>query len=240
MRLHDLTLPEPEHNLALDEALLMSPDSGESLRLWEFGRTMVVLGRSSRRADEVNLSACRRAGVPVLRRVSGGATIVTGPGCMMYAVVLDASRRPELLDLGAVHRAVLGRMLNALQPFAPTIALAGTSDLAIDRDGVLMKFSGNSLRRVRNRVLYHGTLLYNFDLAQIATLLETAPRQPDYRELRDHEGFVINLPIDRTTLVRAVSSAWRAEPEEVSKELLTTTQRLVESKYRQAEWNESR
>ncbi|QDT70497.1 putative lipoate-protein ligase A [Planctomycetes bacterium MalM25] len=240
MRLHDLTLPDPARNLAFDEALLALPGAGEALRLWEADRASVVLGRSSRRAEEVNLAACREREVPVLRRVSGGATIVTGPGCLMYAVVLDARRRPELLDLGAAHRFVLGRMVEALRPLTPTVVIAGTSDLVVDEAGVLKKFSGNSLRRVRDRLLYHGTLLYDFDLGLISTLLNTAPRQPEYRSSREHDAFVTNLAVDRDQLESAVQEAWGAHPAEADTELLNTTERLAKTKYRLAEWNESR
>lgn len=240
MRFDDRTLSEPEQNLAYDEALLTLPESGETLRLWESDRYFVVLGRSSRRTEEVNLEACRGSGAPVLRRVSGGATIVTGPGCLMYAVVLDGTQRPELLDLSAAHHFVLGRMVEALKPLAPTVAIAGTSDLAIEQDGVLMKFSGNSLRRVRDRLLYHGTLLYNFDLSLISNLLNTAPRQPAYREQRDHHRFVANLPVDRAALVDALRSGWEAKLQTGDTSLLEETDRLVATKYRLAEWNESR
>ncbi len=65
----------------------------EILRLWESPQTMVIVGSSTRVADEVNLDACRRMRVPVLRRPSGGAPIVAGPGCLMYAVVLSYGLR---------------------------------------------------------------------------------------------------------------------------------------------------
>ncbi len=35
-------------------------------------------------------------GIPVLRRASGGAAIVIGPGCLMYALVLSYELRPSL------------------------------------------------------------------------------------------------------------------------------------------------
>src|SRR5512146_2424258 len=94
-----LTLETPAANLALDEALLDAAVEGqlpgEVLRLWEPAEFFVVLGRSSKVA-EVHAAACRQDNVAVLRRPSGGATILTGPGCLMYAVLLDAERRPEL------------------------------------------------------------------------------------------------------------------------------------------------
>ena len=76
MKLLDLTLSSPEENLALDEALLEEAEAGggsdELLRLWEPLAPMVVVGRSSRVAGEVNVDACREKGVPILRRCGGG------------------------------------------------------------------------------------------------------------------------------------------------------------------------
>jgi lipoate-protein ligase A len=92
MKLLDLTLLAPAENLALDEALLEAAETGELnddvLRLWEFPAPAIVVGRSSRVAEEIHQEAARAAGIPVLRRASGGAAIVAGPGCLMYSVVL--------------------------------------------------------------------------------------------------------------------------------------------------------
>ena len=62
----DLTLPDPAGNLACDEALLdgCEEDSGpEVLRFWEPRDCFVVAGFSNSVAREVNIEACRRAGV---------------------------------------------------------------------------------------------------------------------------------------------------------------------------------
>ncbi len=87
---------------------------GEVLRLWEPAATMVVLGSSSRLETEVRLAACQNDHVPVLRRSSGGAAIVTGPGCLMYAVVLDLRLRPDLRAIDRAHRYVLNAMAGEL------------------------------------------------------------------------------------------------------------------------------
>jgi len=83
-------------------------------------------------------------------------------------------------------------LLDALQRQVPTASLQGICDLTWnDR-----KFSGNSLRITRRNLLYHGTILYDFDLDIIARCLKVAPRQPDYREGREHASFVTNVPVD--------------------------------------------
>ncbi len=210
MRYLDLTLPSPAENLALDEALLDEAEAAdaplETLRFWEAAKPAVVLGRSSRVAVEVRGETCREEGVPVLRRVSGGAAIVAGPGCLMYSLVLSLRLRPHLRNIDRAHAHVLDTIVAALAEAVPEIARRGTSDLAIGD----LKFSGNSVRCRRDSLLYHGTLLYDFPLDQIERFLAMPPRQPDYRQKRAHEAFVTNLPLSAEAIRDALRSAWHA------------------------------
>jgi lipoate-protein ligase A len=246
----NLTLPMPAENVALDEALLESAEAGapdaEYLRLWESTVPMVVVGRSSRVGQEVNLAACENHQVPILRRSSGGAAIVAGPGCLMFAVVLSYRLRPQLRDIRRAHCEILGRLADTLHPhlakLGHAIVQAGTSDLAIDQragsraPGSLRKFSGNSLRAKRTHLLYHGTLLYDFDLTLIETYLQQPPRQPEYRAARPHRDFVTNLPLARETLIEAIDGAWPTDsalrnwPQD-------WVARLVQDRFGRRDWN---
>jgi lipoate---protein ligase len=235
MQYLNLTLPTAAENLALDEALLEEAEArgapAETLRLWEPREPMVVVGRSSRVEAEVWLAACRDLGVPVLRRPSGGAAIVAGPGCLMYALVLSYELRPELRALDRAHQWVLGRLAAALGTLTSGVECRGTSDLAIgDR-----KFSGNSARCRRGHLLYHGTLLYDFPLPLVERCLTMPPRMPDYRDGRPHEGFVTNLRLPRAEIEQALVKAFDARvfslfwPERRTAEIVAT-------KYSQPEW----
>lgn len=232
----DLTLDTPAENLALDEALLESAEraSGprEVLRLWESTQPMVVVGRSSRVDAEVNRGECQRRNIPILRRCSGGAAIVTGPGCLMYAVVLSYEWRPALRMLEQAHQFILTRLKESLQSMSADVEHQGVSDLARgDR-----KFSGNSLRCKRRHLLYHGALLYDFPLELISGCLSEPPRQPDYRQGRRHADFVANFPGNSAALRQAIIAGWDAWEElpEWPREL---TGRLVAERYCRSEWN---
>ncbi len=236
MFLLDLTLPTPAENLALDEALLEEAERAgqphETLRLWEPAAPMVVVGRSSRLEQEVQIEACRQLGVPILRRTSGGAAVVTGPGCLMYAVVLSYEKRPELRAVDRAHRFVLNTIVAGLEEHAPSVRCRGTSDLTLGHQ----KFSGNSVRCRREHFLYHGTLLYNFRLELIECCLRMPPRQPTYREGRAHGEFVANLPVAADALRQSLIAAWHADrPSATWPE--AETARLVAERYSHDEWH---
>ncbi len=237
MKLLDLSLPTPAQNLALDEALLEEAEEGsgpdELLRIWESPQPCVVIGRSSRVANEVNVSECRRLGIPVLRRCSGGTAVVTGPGCLMYGVVLSYQHRPQLRVLDHAHAFILDAMAEALSVLAPGVERLGTSDLTRQK----LKFSGNSLRCKREHLLYHGTILYRFPLTVIGQCLGTPPRQPEYRQDRDHDRFVDNFPATREQLRAAIRQAWSVS-EVLEDWPAARVARLVAERYSQPSWNE--
>ena len=232
----DLTLPDAVENVALDEALLDEAEATDSvretLRVWEAERPLVVVGRSSCIDREVQLDVCQAMGVPVVRRISGGAAVVAGLGCLMYTLVLDYRLWPELRTIGNAHRWVLNSIAAALRPHAPQVQVCGTSDLAIGG----RKFSGNSARCRRRQLLYHGTLLYDFPLPLIERCLKMPPRTPDYRAGRSHAGFVANLPIDAATLRRLLIKAFDAREPRADWPTGRVTQ-LVAEKYGRREWN---
>ena len=236
MHLFDLTLGTPEENLALDEALLneaeASAEPREALRLWESPEPLVVIGRGSQAALEVDLSGCQARGIPVLRRTSGGAAIVAGRGCLMYAVVLSYELRPHLRALDLAHRFVLDTTLGALRPLVEGVRCQGTSDLTLGD----AKVSGNSVRCKRRNFLYHGTLLYDFHLPLVEACLRMPPRRPAYRHDRAHQAFLANLPASGSALREALVGVWQAE----SAEREWPRQRVVElvaSRYGRSDWN---
>ena len=238
MRLLDLTLPTAAENLALDEALLLAAEegpAGEVLRFWQNLTPAVVLGAGGSVAIDVNLPACIADGVPILRRASGGGTVVLGPGCLCFSVVLKYSSAPGLDQIPASNRYVLGRTLNAVKKIAPAASVEGTSDLAVN--GV--KFSGNAQQRKRAHFLHHGTLLCGFDVSLVSRYLNAPERQPEYRRDRPHAAFVGNLPVGWEPVARLLVEEWQPDGE-YQLVPMDRVRELIEEKYGREEWNRRR
>ena len=242
----DLTLPSPAENLAGDEALLdwCEEDAGEEvLRFWESPQPFVVVGYANKVASEVNVAACETRWIPILRRCSGGGTVVQGPGCLNYALVLRITEDGPTRSISVANQFIMERNRAALEsalgllssalrlpPFA--VRIQGHTDLTLDG----LKFSGNAQRRRRRFLLFHGTLLLDFDLALVSELLRMPSLQPAYRNQRSHESFITRLPVSRDQAKAALRQAWQADaPLNDPPQLRTTT--LVAGKYSHPEWN---
>lgn len=263
MKFLDLTLPTPAENLAGDEALLdLCEEAGvEILRFWESRQNFVVVGYGNSVAREVNVAECRARGVPILRRCSGGGTVVQGPGCLNYNLTL---RIPEdgsgpLATVTGTNQFVMERNRAALeQLLGGRVSVQGHTDLAFEKvdssrlrvesrtplptlnsAGPWLKFSGNAQRRRRRSLVFHGTILYDFDLSLIDALLLFPSQQPGYRADRGHGEFVRNIPATADQITAHLREAWSAL--ELGPMLTATRlEPLLREHYRNDAWNFSR
>ncbi len=226
--------------LATEEALLDYCEENEQpgfLSFWESHSYFVVLGYGKRLSAEVYQNECHRLGLPILRRASGGGTVVQGPGCLNYTLVLPIDSRPELESITATNRFIMEQTRAALAPLvAGEMKVKGHTDLTMNG----RKFSGNAQRRKRRCLLFHGSFLLNFDLELIYRTLRLPQQQPDYRKDRPHSEFITNLAIDREEIEEALKRAWNVTQEtspELNVEISGRAKALVEKKYGGDEWN---
>jgi lipoate-protein ligase A len=238
MRHLDLTFPSPAENLACDEALLdwcESDKGAECLRFWESPEPFVVVGYANKVATEVNVAACEARKIPILRRCSGGGTVVQGPGCLNYTLVQPISKDGPLHSIAVANQFIMRRNRAAIESIIgrqPAIAIRGHTDLAIGG----RKFSGNSQRRRKHFLLFHGTFLLNFDLALIGDLLRMPSKEPDYRESRKHADFLTNINVSAEKVKAALQKAWDAGSQ-LTNLPLEKIKALAQERYATNEWN---
>lgn len=234
-----LTLPTPAENLACDEALLDEAEAHGGaglLRCWESPAHFVVLGHGNKLAAEVKVEACRAAGVPVLRRCSGGGTVLQGPGCLNYALILPCGEAGPLATITGANQFIMARQRDALAALlGRPVTVEGHTDLALDG----RKFSGNAQRRKRTHLLFHGCFLLGFNLALIEQLLLPPPRQPEYRRGREHGDFLTRLDVSGEALQGALQRAWGASSSAPDAPCAAIAA-LVAAKYGRDEWNMKR
>jgi lipoate---protein ligase len=211
MRLAQIPAPaRPEDFLAWDEAFLEALEAGEideTLWFWEATAPFVVVGYGQQIAREVNADLCRAAAIPILRRCSGGGTVVQGPGCLNYALVLRTTDSGHLASITSANAWIMDRQRRAMARLTGRpVEVRGHTDLTVEG----RKFSGNAQRRRRQALLFHGSFLLNFDLASISRWLPMPSAQPDYRADRTHADFLTNLGVPTDAVKAALVNEWGA------------------------------
>jgi lipoate-protein ligase A len=234
MRCLDLTFPTPAENLAGDEALWEAGEEGggEWLRFWESPAHFVVLGYANHAASEVDLAACRRLGVPVQRRITGGGTVLQGPGCLNYTLVLRVTPDGPTSGIRSTNQFILQRHAAALATaLGRPVRCCGDTDLVLED----RKFSGNAQRRGRRALLFHGTLLLGLNADLVRAVLPLPSRQPAYRSGRSHDDFLTNLGIETAVVKQVLRQTWAATDESGSPPL-DRVRALAAAKYDRPEW----
>ncbi|MBF0486087.1 MAG: lipoate--protein ligase family protein [Candidatus Omnitrophica bacterium] len=209
MTFKDISFHDPSKNLDYDDELLRQADKGtgeEVLRFWESPLYFIVLGRTSSVETDVNEPAALSDGIPILRRSSGGGTVLQGPGCLNFSLVLSKIRRPELESIQNSYKCILELILKRMEELQVQGDFRPVSDLVLKSSE--KKFSGNAQRRGRTYILHHGTILYNFNLELISRYLKMPPKQPEYRRGRTHHDFVTNIPAAASGLKAVITKAF--------------------------------
>jgi lipoate-protein ligase A len=190
------------HELSLDLlALAAAETEGKSaFRVWSIDQPVVVVGRSVEAANEVDIDFCHNNGIAIVARPSGGRSVLIGLGTVQYSYTLPYSLDEELNSI-AGSKTFCNRLMRT--------GAQVLSELTEDSSGDLVrgnrKIAGLALKRGRNAVLLHGTILVDADLELIALALRHPEREPDYRDGRSHLDFLGNLgALDSEELERRV------------------------------------
>jgi lipoate---protein ligase len=240
MRILDLTFPSAAENLAADEALLdwyEAGDGDEMLLFWEPREVFVVVGYANKIATEVNVATCAAKKIPIFRRCSGGGTVVQMPGGLNYSLILQITESGPTRSVSSANQFIMEKNRAAIvslnsQLSTLNVSVRGHTDLCLGD----LKFAGNSQRRRKNFLLFHGTLLLDCNLALVSELLLMPSLQPDYRANRPHSDFVANLNLSAEKVKAALVKEWNAN-EELKNPPLEKISKLAEEKYSTREWN---
>ena len=200
----------PCFNLSLEEYFLEKPGLAPGTIYLFFYENLpsVILGKSLDIQKEV---FTHKKTPPVIRRASGGGSVVHFRGNLNFGLLLSIEQYPELYPIDVSYQKILGALARAYPlPAQP----AGISDLSVWQQGKLKKVSGNSQVRRKKKILHHGTLLYDLEnLPAVNYYLRPPPKEPEYRQNRNHKDFLIqSIPATaKAALIRRVIETFSAE-----------------------------
>ncbi|HMA63964.1 MAG: biotin/lipoate A/B protein ligase family protein [Fibrobacterota bacterium] len=157
--------------------------------------TEVVHGPSCRIDDEINVDMCRMDNVRIVARRGGGGTVVLSDGMCITIVVGRRKGRYAQPVFNSIHQSMITALCKA---GVHGCECRGISDIAINNKKVL----GSSLYlgNKPDYFYYQSSLMVASDISLISKYLNYPPKEPDYRNKRDHESFCTTLSREGYTI----------------------------------------
>jgi lipoate-protein ligase A len=162
-------------NMAIDEAVLRARIKNlapNTLRFYRWKPSAVSIGRFQNIEEEVQLDNCRKHGVDVVRRITGGGTVYHDAEDEITYSVVAGKKDLGTTDVAAIYAKICSGL-------AETVKILGLN-AHFGKGGVKncpnltvkgRKISGSAQSHKKGTVLQHGTLLIHADLEKMFTFL---------------------------------------------------------------------
>ena len=229
---------DPYFNLAAEEYIVKNIQD-EVFMLWQ-NNDCLVIGKHQLTYAEINLCFIKKHQIPVIRRISGGGTVFQGRGNLNYSFVTNSSGHDDKVNFEKYTSFIR----SYLEMLGLQVNLKGKSSLAIQD----FKISGNAAHLYRNRVLHHGTILFDADIELINEAIKSPVGRYTSKAVTSNRATIANI---RSFLKEPLSQLdfYQGLKNHVSKKLhievertftndeFAAIQRMATEKYQSDAWN---
>ncbi len=171
-------------NLALEQYVFDEMDRDcEYFMLWQ-NKNAAVVGKNQNTLEEINQSYVEEQGIQVVRRMSGGGAVYHDLGNLLFTFIVDGGELSRM-DLHAFCYLVA----RALGKLGVEAVVGGRNDITIDGK----KFSGNSQYIKGGRILHHGTLMFDSNLAVLSQCLRVSADKIQSKGVKSVRSRVTNI-----------------------------------------------
>jgi len=228
----------PYFNLALEEHILKNKNLKEDIVfLWKNTPTIVV-GNNQNTIEEINMPFVNEKEIKVVRRLSGGGAVYQDLGNLNFTF-LKRLEKPSNLEIKKFALPVV----EALNKLGVPAELTGRNDITVEGK----KISGNAQRLFRNKLLHHGTLLFDAELEIMAKVLQVGLDKIQSKGIKSIRSRVTNIKpylaqqrnIEefRESILRELFQGEIIKQYFLSEDDLRKINKLVNDKYNTWEWN---
>jgi len=166
---------------------IISSVSEQAYSVWVPDRIYIVLGKANQVEDSVMTEQARNDGIEILKRPSGGETVLLSSGMLVLSYKFFCGNKIRIHDY---FKIINSKIVSALEDLGiKNLQLKGISDIAIGDKKIL----GSSMYKKNETGFYHAVLNVSESVSLMERYLKHPKREPDYRAGRPHDEFVTSL-----------------------------------------------
>jgi len=178
------SVSDPKLNLAIEEFVVRNFDTEKEYLFIYQNDPSVILGKNQNPFEEINLSYIIKNKIELLRRISGGGAVYHGPGNINFCYITKSTK-----ENFNNYKNFLKPIVAYLNSLDVQVNINSRNDLVIGEK----KISGNAQFTSRQRMLCHGTLLFNADLDMINNSLQSTSTSLKSKSTKSVRSKVTNI-----------------------------------------------
>ncbi len=230
-------ITNPYFNIAAEEYFLRN--TTEEYFLVYVNDPSVIIGKHQNAYAEINYPFIRSNNIKVVRRISGGGAVWHDHGNLNFSFIRNGNEG-ELVNF----RKYMMPVLEFLIKLGLDADFQGKNTLVVNG----YKVSGNAEHVYKNRVMHHGTLLFDTNITMLEEALKADPQKYLDKSVKSVRAIVVNLnemlgskisfEEFRDALVNHIISGYPGSKiSEIANSDIQKIQHLVENKYSTWDWN---
>lgn len=237
-------------NMAADEAVLTHVANGVSfptLRLYSWKPAAISIGYFQSLHDEVDVDACKRNHVDIVRRMTGGGAVFHAQE-ITYTFIAPLTDQRMPLDIMKSYSVIGAGVILGLKALGIESRFVPLNDIVVGEK----KISGNAQTRKSKCIVQHGTILLDVDVETMFSLLRVPSQKirdkliQNVKErvtsVRHILGCAVGFDEAKDAMVTGFEEALstRFTLGSLTDSELVLLEKLAREKYVNKEWNEMR
>jgi lipoate-protein ligase A len=232
-------ITDPKINLAIEEYIVRNLNLSHDYVFLYINQPSIIIGKHQNAWEEINLKFIESKNIPVIRRISGGGAVYHDLGNLNFSFIRKYDKK------------LFNQYMEFIKPIIKTLESLGVKTKLNKKNNLLIsyyKISGNAQFTSKDRILSHGTLLYNSNLKNMKISLKAQSHMFESKAVKSIRSSVTNISkfiTNKIDILKFKQTLLRHIFDESSKIPIYTfsnkewidIKNLVNKKYSQWEWN---
>ncbi|VEU60427.1 Lipoate-protein ligase A [Mycoplasmopsis bovigenitalium] len=182
MKIYRIKETSPYITLPIENIILNDPDmTGDILILYQHDNA-IIIGANQNTHEEINRQYVIEKDIKLARRKSGGGAVYHDMGNINFSFITDYNGQSG-------YERFLAPIIDFLRSLGLNAEFHGRNDVHVNG----AKISGNAQYLSKNRIVSHGTILYNVDLTKLSNALNPARIKYESKGIQSVRSRVTNV-----------------------------------------------
>ncbi|MFR6312341.1 lipoate--protein ligase [Anaerofustis stercorihominis] len=175
----------PYYNMAFENYVMNNDDFKDDYVFFYIHSPSIIVGKHQNTIEEINSKYVKENDIIVARRNTGGGAVYHDEGNLNFSFITTKKEDENEIDFKKYTLPII----NALKKLGVDAYLSGRNDILVDGK----KISGNAQGLNKNKVLHHGTLMFNVDVEALVNSLNVSQMKIESKAIKSVKSRVLNI-----------------------------------------------